>query len=333
MGVLQYVAKRLGLYAAVLFIGLTITFFLPRVLPTNPIDGYISQLQTRASGALTPESVAQLRESLEALYGLKGDLFSQYLGYLDRVVLHLDFGPSFTYYPQPVSAMILNALPWTLSLLLVSTLIAWVLGNLVGLVAGYFHTKRAATILEVVGIMLYPIPYYILAVSVILLLAYVIPIFPLSPTFPVGQLTFQKVGMIIYNSLLPALTLVLAGFGWNILSMKALAVATTEEPYVTYARLKGTSHWTRIIRYVFRNAMLPQVTALALSLGTVFNGALLTEILFSYPGMGLIMRTAASSGDYNVLYGAIAMSIIAVATAGLVIDLIYPLLDPRIRHK
>ena len=98
------------------------------------------------------------------------------------------------------------------------------------------------------------------------------------------------------------------------------------------ARLKGTSHGTRMIRYVFRNAMLPQVTALALSLGMVFNGALLTEILFSYPGVGLLMRTAASNGDYDVLYGAIALSIIAVATAGLVIDLVYPLLDPRIRR-
>jgi peptide/nickel transport system permease protein len=203
----------------------------------------------------------------------------------------------------------------------------------VGVVAGYFHTKRAATVLEVVGILLYPIPYYILAVSVILLLAYVVPIFPLSPTFPVGPLTPQLLGSILYNSTLPALTLVLAGFGWNILSMKALAVATTEEPYVTFARLKGTSNWTRMVRYVFRNAMLPQVTALALSLGTVFNGALLTEILFSYPGVGLLMRTAASSGDYDVLYGAITLSIVAVATAGLVIDLVYPLLDPRIRHR
>jgi peptide/nickel transport system permease protein len=333
MGVLQYVAKRVGLYFAVLFIGLTITFLLPRMMPTNPIDGYISQLQARAGGVLTEQAIAEMRTSLEGLYGLKGDLFSQYVSYLERVVLHFDFGPSFAFYPQPVSAMIFNALPWTLSLLLVSTLIAWLLGNGVGLVAGYFHTKRAATILEIVGILLYPIPYYILAVSVILLLAYVIPIFPLSPTFPVGQMTLPKVWMILYNSLLPALTLVLAGFGWNILSMKALAVATSEEPYVTYARLKGASHWTRMVRYVFRNAMLPQVTALALSLGTVFNGALLTEMLFSYPGVGLIMRTAASGGDYNVLYGAIAISIIAVATAGLVIDLIYPLLDPRIRHK
>jgi peptide/nickel transport system permease protein len=332
MGVLQYVAKRVGLYLAVLFIGLTITFFLPRLLPTNPIDAYIGQLQSRANGQLTSEAIAQLRTSLEELYGLKGDLFSQYLGYLNRVVFHLDFGPSFTYYPTSVSSMILTALPWTLGLLLISTIIAWILGNLVGVVAGYFHTRRAATVLEVVGILLYPIPYYILAVSVILLLGYVFPIFPLSPTFPVGPLTPSLFGSIIYNSTLPALTLVLAGFGWNILSMKALAVATTEEPYVTFARLKGTSNWTRMVRYVFRNAMLPQVTALALSLGTVFNGALLTEILFSYPGVGLLMRTAASSGDYDVLYGAITLSIVAVATAGLVIDLIYPLLDPRIRH-
>jgi peptide/nickel transport system permease protein len=332
MGVVKYVAKRVAIYIAVLFIGLTITFFLPRLLPSNPIDSYIGQIQSRANGVLSAEAIASLRVSLEELYGLRGSLVSQYLGYLNRVVLHFDFGPSFAYYPQPVSQMIFTALPWTLSLLLISTIIAWLLGNAVGVVAGYFHTKRAATVLEVLGILLYPIPYYILAVSVILLLAYVIPLFPLSPTFPVGDFSPQMALQIVYNSFLPALTLVLAGFGWNILSMKALAVATTEEPYVIYARLKGTSHWTRMVRYVFRNAMLPQVTALALSLGTVFNGALLTEILFSYPGVGLLMRTAASNGDYDVLYGAIALSIIAVATAGLVIDLVYPLLDPRIRR-
>lgn len=333
MGVLAFVAKRIGLYFAVLFIGLTITFLLPRLMPINPVDGYIGQLQSRANGTMTAEAITELRSTLETLYGLKGDLFTQYVSYLKRIVFSFDFGPSFTYYPQPVSAMIFNALPWTLGLLLTATVIAWLLGNMVGLVAGYFHKKKAASILEFVGILLYPIPYYILAVSMLLLLAYIFPIFPLSATFPVGQMTPEKFGMVIYNSLLPGITLVLAGFGWNILSMKALAVATTEEAYVTYARLKGASNWTRMTRYVFRNALLPQVTALALSLGMVFNGALLTEMIFSYPGIGLIMRTAANGGDYNVLYGAITISIIAVATAGLVIDLLYPLLDPRIRHK
>ena len=333
MGALQYIAKRIGTYLVVLFIGISITFLLPRLMPANPIEAYIGQLQARANGTLTTEAIETMRASLQELYGLKGNIFTQYVSYMQRVILHFDFGPSFAFYPQSVNQMIMSALPWTLGLLLISTLIAWVLGNLVGLVAGYFHTKRAATALELVGILLYPIPYYILAVSLILLLAYVIPVFPLSPTFPVGEITPAKIGQIIYNSLLPALTLVIAGFGWNILSMKALAVATTEEPYVTYARLKGTTHWTRMVSYVFRNAMLPQVTALALSLGTVFTGAILTEILFSYPGIGLIMRTAAGSGDYNVLYGSIAVSIIAVATAGLIIDLTYPLLDPRIRRK
>lgn len=333
MSIVQYFAKRIGLYLVVLFIGLTITFFLPRLMPANPIDGYIGQIESRAGQSLRPEAIAALRSNLEELYGLKGDIFTQYFNYINRVIFHFDFGPSFTNYPEPVSSMILKALPWTLGLLLFSTLLSWIIGNLIGLVAGYYHNKRSATVLEVVGILLYPIPYYILALTVILLLAYFLPIFPLSPTFPAGGLTFDQAGTILFNSALPGITLVLAGFGWNILSMKSLAYTTKEEPYVTYARLKGTSNWTRMTRYVFRNAMLPQVTALALSLGTIFNGALLTEMLFSYPGVGLLMRTAASSGDYNLLYGSITMSIIAVATAGLIIDLIYPLFDPRIRYN
>lgn len=333
MGALQYIAKRVALYIGVLAIGLTITFFLPRLTPANPIDAYIGELQQRANGTLSTEAILELRVNLENLYGLKGDLFSQYISFLERVIFRFDFGPSFQFYPQPVSTMLLNALPWTLTLLLLTTFIGWALGNVVGVVAGYFKDKKFATALEVMGILIYPIPYYVLAVSMVILFAYVVPIFPLSSTYPAGDLTFAKLGQILYNATLPALTLVLAGFGWNILAMKALAVATNEEPYANYARLKGATHATRMGRYVFRNAMLPQVTALALSIGTVFNGALLTEIIFSYPGLGLIMRTAAGGGDYNVLYGVITLSIISVATAGLVIDLIYPLLDPRIRHK
>jgi len=331
MGFVQYALQRFLSYLLVLFIGITITFFLPRFMPGNPIDNYISQVQARAGQTLSPEAAQQLRSSLEELYGLKGDLITQYVNYLNRVLLHFDFGPSFTSYPEPVSNIIFAALPWTAGLLLTTTIIAWLLGNLVGLVAGYFNKNAAATALEIFGIILYPIPYYILALTVILSLAYFNPIFPLTPTWLPGDLTYQQIGLILYNSFLPALTLILAGFGWNILSMKSLAVATKEEPYVTFARLKGTPNWTRMTRYVFRNALLPQITALVLSLGTIFNGALLTEMLFSYPGVGLLMRTAAGAGDYNLLYGAITMAIIAVASAALVLDLVYPLFDPRIR--
>lgn len=333
MGFVRYALQRVLVYLLVLFIGITITFFLPRFMPSNPIDNYIAQVQSRAGQTLTPEAAQELRSSLEELYGLKGNLFTQYVNYLNRVLLRFDFGPSFTSYPVPVSQIIFAALPWTAGLLLTTTIIAWLLGNLVGLVSGYFNKHPAATAIEIFGIVLYPIPYYILALTVILILAYYFPIFPLTPTWLPGPLSLQQIGLILYNSFLPALTLVLAGFGWNILSMKSLAVATKEEPYVTFARLKGTPDWTRMTQYVFRNALLPQITALVLSLGTIFNGALLTEMLFSYPGVGLLMRTAAGAGDYNLLYGAITMAIIAVATAALVLDLIYPLFDPRIRLR
>ncbi|MCS6827372.1 MAG: ABC transporter permease [Caldilinea sp.] len=330
MKLAQYIVQRVFAYFLVLFVGITITFFLPRLMPGDPINNYISQVQARAGQSLSAEAVQQLRDSLAELYGLQGNLFTQYINYLKRVV-RLDFGPSFTYYPEPVSEILLESMPWTAGLLLTTTLLSWLIGNGIGLIAGYYNKRRAAAVLEFIGIVLYPIPYYILALVVILILAYWLGLFPLSPTFLPGPISWNKVVSILYNSFLPALTLVLAGFGWNVLSMKALAIATKEDSYVQFARLKGTTDRTRMVNYVFRNAMLPQITALVLSLGFIFNGALQTEIIFSYPGLGMTMRAAAGAGDYNLLYGSIVITILSVATAALVLDLIYPLFDPRIR--
>lgn len=333
MGLIQYIASKVGAYFVILFIGITITFFLPRLMPSDPIEGYIAQLQNQAGQNMPPEALRELRESLSVLYGLEGTLGEQYVGYLKKVFLTFDFGPSLSSFPRPVSEFIFLALPWTLGLLGTSILLSWLIGNMIGLLAGYFHNSRWATVLEVFGVLLYPIPYYILALVLILLFAYILPIFPLTTTIRPGPITFDKMGSILYYSFLPAMTLVLAGFGWNILGMKALSFANKEEGYVTFARLKGTRPRTIMTNYVFRNSILPQITALALSIGGIFNGALLTEILFSYPGLGLLMRTAVGSGDFNLLYGTLTMSIVSVATAALIIDLLYPLFDPRIRYR
>ena len=333
MGLLQYIGSRVASYLMVLFIGLTITFFLPRFMPGDPIDNYIFELQAQAGQTMSPDEMENLRETLSQIYGMEGDLLSQYLGYLERVVLHFDFGPSFSSFPAPVIEFIMRALPWTLGLLATTTLISWTLGNLIGLVAGYFHDSKAATVLEVFGVLLYPIPYYIVALVLIMLFAYILPIFPLTTTIRPGSLTVAKIGAILRNSILPALTIIIGTLGWNIISMKALSFANKEEGYVTFARLKGTPSRKIMTGYVARNSILPQITALSLSLGAIFNGALLTEILFSYPGMCLLMRTAAGAGDYNMMYGTITISIFAVATAALVIDLLYPLFDPRIRYR
>lgn len=333
MDLLRYMGSRFVSYLAVLLIGITITFFLPRLMPSDPVEQYIFELQSTAGQSLSAEDMAYLRETLNQIYGLEGDLFSQYIGYLERVIFHLDFGPSFSGFPTPVMEFVLRALPWTLGLLVITTMISWTLGNLIGLMAGFFHNSRLATALEVFGILLYPIPYYIVALVLIMTFGYIWAIFPLTTTVRPGPLTLEKMGTILYNSFLPALTIIIASLGWNILSMKALSFANKEEGYVNFARLKGTPSRTIMISYVFRNSILPQITSLTLSLGAIFNGALLTEILFSYPGLGLLMRTAAGAGDYNMMYGTITISIFAVATAALVIDLIYPLFDPRIRYR
>jgi peptide/nickel transport system permease protein len=333
MGLLQYLASRIGSYLVVLFIGLTITFFLPRLLPSDPIENYIVQLEQQAGQAMSPEDVQAIRETLQQIYGLEGSLSSQYVGYLESVVLHFDFGPSLANFPTPVNELILKALPWTVGLMGMSVVISWVIGNLVGLLAGFFHDHPVATALEVLGVMLYPIPAYIVALVLIMLFAYIWPIFPLSTTVRPGPLTLEKIGVILYMSFLPALTVVLTRLGWNILSMKAISFANKEEAYVTYARWKGTPSRKIMTGYVARNSILPQITRLSLSLGAIFSGIVLIEILFSYPGLGLLLRNAAGTGDYNLLYGTIAITIVAVATATLVIDLLYPLFDPRIRYR
>src|SRR5262245_43227054 len=217
MGLAQYITGRVLAYLLVLFIGITITFFLPRMLPSDPIEGYIGQLQSQAGQTLTPEALQNLRDSLADLYGLKGSLFSQYLAHLKRVFLTFDFGPSLAAFPKPVKESILTALPWTVGLLMTTTISAWIIGNLVGLIAGFYHNRRTAKVMEVVGVVLYPIPYYILALVLILLFGYIWAIFPLSTTIRPGPLSLDRIANILYNSFLPGLTLVLAGFGWNIL--------------------------------------------------------------------------------------------------------------------
>lgn len=333
MALLKYIGTRVGMYIIILFIGLTVIFILPRLLPADPIEGYLMRVQMSTNITMTPEEVEYIRASLADLYGIEGSLGSQYIGFLKRVFITQDFGPSMNAYPRPVKEFVMIALPYTMGLLLTSTFISWIIGNLVGLLAGFFHNSKGATVLEVVGVVLYPMPYYILALLLIILFAYVWKVFPLTTSIRPGPMSPTKFVEILRSSVLPALTIILAGFGWNILGMKALAFSTKEEAYVNFARLKRVPSWNIMTQYVFRNAILPQVTALALSMGMIFNGALVTEMLFSYPGLGTLMRTAVANADYNMLYGTISLSIIAVATAALIIDLLYPIFDPRIRYR
>jgi peptide/nickel transport system permease protein len=328
----RYLFSRLVTYFLVIWIGMTVIFFVPRFLPSDPVTAALGRVMSSGS-TMRPEEVQAMRNTLMQLYGLEGTLPEQYFNFMKRAVFGGSFGPSLAFYPTPVNALIGKSLPWTLFLLLTSTLIAWVIGNLIGLLAGYQSGKIYSKVLEGIAIFLYPIPYYILALILIILFVYINPIFPVSFNVQRASLSPEFIYSAIFNSVLPALSIIVGAFGWWVLSMKALSAGIAEEDYVSFARLKGVGEPTIMGRYIMRNAILPQITQLALNIGTIFNGALITEILFGYPGLGTLTYTAVVQSDYNLLMGTISIGIIAVATAALVVDLLYPLFDPRIEYR
>lgn len=332
MHFLRFLASRLITYFLVIWIGITIVFFVPRFLPSNPVESMLGRIMSQGA-YMQPEQVEAMRTTLTQAFGLEGTLLEQYSGFMQRVFLSGNFGPSLAMFPTPVNELIGKALPWTVSLLLTSTLISWLIGNIVGLLIGYRPNRRLSKLLETIAIFVYPIPYYISALILIILFVHVTKIFPLSFNVRGAPGSLDWIGSAIYNSILPALSIVLVGFGWWVLSMKALSSGLKEEDFVSFAKLKGVSEGRIMRSYVLRNAMLPQITFLALQIGTIFNGALIAEILFGYPGLGSLTQTAVLQADYNLLMGTITISIVAVATATLLVDVLYPLLDPRVQHK
>jgi len=328
----SFLIGRLVSYLLVVLFGISFIFVIPRLLPVNPVEAMIGRMMSQGA-YMQLEQVEALRSSLSDAFGLRGTIAQQYFGFLWRVLISHDFGPSLAMYPTPVRALVGQALPWTFGLLLASVLIAWVLGNLLGLVLGTMPERRVSKVLEALAITLYPIPYFILALVLSILFSYVWQIFPLTTTIRGAPYSWNLVRSIVYHSVLPALSIVLVMFGWWMLSMRALSSTLMTEDFVAFGRLKGLSRPRLIGRYILPNALLPQVTFLALQLGLMFNGAIITEIVFAYPGVGSLIYTAILQGDYNLLMGTVSISILAVATATLVVDLLYPLIDPRIRQK
>jgi peptide/nickel transport system permease protein len=332
VGFYKFLLSRVITFVLVVFIGITTVFFVPRFLPSDPVEAMIGRM-TSKSAFMEPSAVESMRKTLNESFGLQGSIMQQYFGFIKRVVFTHDFGPSLANYPTPVNELIGRALPWTMGLLLISTLISWLIGNAIGLLSGFRKEKAYSKVLEAISIALYPIPYYIFALILIMLFAYIIPIFPLSANFMGKGFSWEHIKSLLVNSALPALSIVLVGTGWWVISMKTLSTGIAEEDYVHFARLKGLKESKIMTKYVLPNAALPQVTMLALQLGSIFNGALITEFLFGYPGIGTLIFGAILQSDYNLIMGTITISIIAVAGATFIIDFLYPFLDPRVRYK
>jgi peptide/nickel transport system permease protein len=327
-----YLIPRLFQYVLVIFVGVTAVFIIPRLSPTDPVQRTITQLRSMG-GSLDSASMNNFIEDLNELYGLKGSTLQQYGAFWQRL-FHGDFGVSFFQFPTPVSELIAISLPWTLGLLLTTTVLGWTIGNMVGGVAGYFCRTRWSRILDTLTMVIRPIPYYIFAFALLLLLAYVFRLFPVSGGTDIGrkaEFSLAYILDVLRHAFLPALSLVLLGAAVWFQTMKLVVQNVNAEDFVQYAKLGGIKESKIVSRYVIRNAMLPQITGLALVLGQIFSGALITEIVFSYPGLGTLLYNAIITGDYNLIMGITALSIVAITTAILIIDLLYPFFDPRVR--
>lgn len=190
--------------------------------------------------------------------------------------------------------------------------------------------------MEIWAMTVYPIPYYIMAVLLLILFGYLFPFFPLVGGYGIGltpSLSLDFIVNLAKHAFLPALALVIVGIGWWFLSMRSLTATTASEDYVVYAELMGIPRRKVLAQYVMRNSMLPQVTNLALQIGGLFSGSLVTESVFSYPGLGYVLYTAINNGDFSLMMGIVTLSIIGISLAALLVDLIYPLLDPRVRYR
>jgi peptide/nickel transport system permease protein len=328
----RFLLSRVFTYLLVVWLGITIVFFVPRFIPGSPVEAMLGKLMSQGT-TMDPQLVESMRQTLTELFGLEGTLWEQYTSFLKRVLVTQDFGPSLSYYPTPVSMLIAQKLPWSLGLMLSALVISWCLGNFIGLLAGYHNGKAASKAIETAAMVIYPVPYYIFALLLVILFAYVWPIFPFVFQVSGSPGSWPWFKSVVYNSFLPLMSIVTVSLGWWIISMKAMAIDTKEEDFVQYARFRGVDDSKVMVGYVARTAVLPQITVLGLSIGGVFGGSLITEILFGYPGVGTLVYKAIIGTDYNLIMGAISISIVAVATATLVLDLLYPFIDPRIRYK
>jgi len=329
---ISYLLKRLGFFVLVIWVAATFIFFLPRLAKRNPIVERMSE--TAQAAGFIGEGLAEMQKDWEAKFGLDKPLWKQYQYYL-RDTLRLDFGYSLAYYPAKVVDQMMRALPWTIGLFGMATLISVVLGSLAGALLAWPKAPRFLQYLLPFFLTLSAVPYYLMGLILLFLFAFIIRIFPLGGGYSVAvapSLSFPFILDILRHSVLPGLALVLGGVGFWALQMRAMMVVGLEEDYITFAEAKGLGGKRIFLRYALRNVLLPQATSLALSLGMMISGAILVEVVFGYPGLGTLLLKAVSGFDYNLINGVVFIIIIIIAVATLLMDVLYPWLDPRISY-
>lgn len=324
---MSFILRRLAFYAVAAWVALTANFFLPRAMPGNAVQAIMSKF---------PNLQPSAYHALEAMLGVghPGSLWHQYVSYLGDVFT-LNFGISVSEFPAKVSTLLGQTIPWTLTLVGTATLIAFFVGTGFGIIAGWRHGGWLDRVLP--GLMFFQaIPYFFLALILIELLAARANVFPIGQGYDGGLIPGWNtafIGSAIYHSILPAFTIVITSLAGWMLQMRNVMITTVGEDYVVAAQAKGLPSRRVVFTYAARNAILPQLQGFGLALGFVVSGAIVMEIVFSYPGIGLLLLSAVTSNDYPLMQAIFLVITFAVLLANLIVDFIIVAVDPRARTR
>jgi peptide/nickel transport system permease protein len=323
---MRFLLQRIAFYLFTAWAAITINFFVPRLIPGDPISSFLARNQ----GAVSADSI----HSLEVLFGLdkKQSLWQQYLDYWNQL-LHGDLGLSFNFFPSTVGEVIKSALPWTIGLVGITTVLSFMIGTTLGIGAGWRRGSWIDSLLPATTF-LSSVPYFWLGLVFIAVFTGPDSYFPSSGGYTPGLVPYFDstfIGTAINHSVLPATTILLSSMSGWLLGMRNMMVTVSAEDYITVAHAKGLSERRVAFSYAARNALLPNISAFALSLGFIVGGTLLVEIVFSYPGVGYQLFQAVGAHDYPLMQGIFLVITISVLVANLLADVAYTLLDPRTR--
>jgi len=328
-----YAVRRFAVYVVTMWGALSIAFLFYRLIPGDPILSFMASLEQQYGfqQAASQEIIEHYRE----VFGLNGNLFQQYVRYFYQVLVTHDLGPALIDFPTPAQQVIARTLPWTIGLLGLSIAISWVIGIVLGAFAAFRRDSPISAWITNVALTFAFVPNYFIALMVLFIVAYRLAWLPSSaaydPHFEKG-FNWDFIQSVIQHGLLPAFSIAFGFVCRDLLSARMLVITTLGEDYLTFAEAKGLRPVVVMLRYALRNVYMPQVTALAIQLGFIFNGTIIIESIFNYPGVGNLLVNAIRILDFNTVQGIISMSIVGVLTANFLVDLILPLLDPRVKY-
>ncbi len=327
-GYRKYFLNKLGWFLITFVFAFLLNFILPRLMPGDPVAAIVSRLAQGLSGT---SGVQAIYEQYTELFGTNKPMYEQFAIYM-RNVARGDFGFSFSQYPRTVADVLKASIVWTIALQFPAIIVGWLIGNTLGALAAYLK-GGFDKILMPVSIFMSSLPQFGMAVIILVIFGVILEWFPTSGGYGfdlIPNLSWNFIWSVIVHYQLPFWSIVLVAIGGQAIGMRSMAIYELNADYVKYARFMGIKD-RKIIGYVFRNAMLPQITGLALSIGTMIGGALVAEIIFSYPGLGSTIFTAVMGQDYPLISGITLIITVMVLVATFAIEILYGIIDPRIK--